>query len=146
MFENLPKSWKRGFEAAAAASEYSNGNHPGERMGAALYSGSVQVSLGFNIYNKTHPVSQHLSKNVSKIGQKYNGSIHAEMSALIKRRHYNDSNQIIYVYRHKNINGKICLANSMPCKICQDYLKLARVKIARYINDDGTFAEMKIER
>ena len=77
---NLPKSWKRGFDAARAASVHSNGPMPGQKLGAALYAGSTLLSTGFNQWNKTHPNSKF--KN-------YHGNTHAEVMSIIRRWHYN---------------------------------------------------------
>lgn len=139
MVEHLPKSWKRGFEAAAAASEYSNGAGTGERMGSALYSGSSQVSVGFNIYNKTHPASGVFGG--------FNLGIHAEHAALIKRRHYSNNNLIMYVYRQHiasdpNKHGKN--GCSKPCANCMKLLAFAGVRWVRYINEFGKAEEMRI--
>lgn len=141
MLESLPKSWRRGFETAMAASVHSNGSRPGEKLGAALYNGKNLASIGFNTYGKTHPSSkQYVNQN----GTSHSGCVHAEAHALIKRRHYNDSRQTIYVYRSKIVNGKRIPTISRPCINCQGLLKVAGVKIARYINDAGQPEEMRL--
>lgn len=138
MFDHLPNSWRRGFETAAAASEHSNGKQPCYKLGSALYKGNTLVSVGFNIYDKTHPSSLHHKRDT------YHGNVHAELSALIKRRHYADKNQTIYVYRCTIIKGKAVPSLSKPCASCQSLLKLAGVKLARYINENGEAEEMRL--
>ena len=129
----ITKSWKRGFDAAKAARLYSNGERAGRKLGAALFSGSNLISVGFNIFTKTHPSVQY---------ETFDKNVHAEHAAVIKRQHYdNGNNLIIYVYR-ENAEGKpVC---SKPCPSCQVILALANVKRVRYINDKGQFTEMHI--
>jgi deoxycytidylate deaminase len=138
MFDHLPNSWRRGFETAAAAAEHSNGKQPCYKLGSALYKGKNLVSIGFNIYDKTHPESVHFKR-----GAYHHGNIHAEMTALIKRRHYGDKNQTIYVYRGTIVDGRVVPSLSKPCNNCQALLKLAGVKVARYINESGEAEEMR---
>jgi deoxycytidylate deaminase len=121
--------WKRGFDAAKAASEYSDGIRTGRKMGAALFSGAKLISIGFNLYNKTHPESGHLKK------------VHAEQSALLKRRHYDNSNNLtMYVWRSTSL-GPSC---SKPCPMCESLMSLAGVGRVRYIDQNGNFKEMKL--
>jgi len=130
----LINSWKRGFDAAKAARLYSNGNTPGRMLGAALFSGSNLISVGFNIFEKSHPDSKN---------KRTSNNICAEHAAVIKRQHYNNGNNlIVYVYR-ENYEGKpVC---SKPCLSCQTILNLANVKRVRYIDDKGKFAEMRLK-
>lgn len=130
--EKLPASWKRGFAAAKSAREHSNGERPGEKMGAALFSGSILVSVGFNVYDKTHPSTIN--------SEFYIRGIHAEHSAIIKRRHYDDFGQVLYVYR-ETIHAPAC---SKPCVSCMAIIKLAGIKKVRYINSNGIPEEMKV--
>ena len=125
-------SWKRGFDAARAARLYSNGERPGRKLGAALFSGSNLISIGFNIFGKTHPKLKYAN---------YEKNVHAEHAAVIKRQHYDDSNLIIYVYREDGTGKPVC---SRPCISCQAILTLANVRRVRYIDETGQFAEMHI--
>jgi deoxycytidylate deaminase len=130
----LINSWKRGFDAAKAARLYSNGERPGRKLGAALFNGSNLISIGFNIYAKTHP-SVH--------AKLFDKNIHAEHAAVIKRQHYdNGNNLILYVYRENSEGSPIC---SKPCPSCQAILALANVRRVRYIDERGQFTEMRIE-
>jgi deoxycytidylate deaminase len=106
-------------------------------MGAALFNGSKLVSIGFNTYFKSHP--EHL---VHGRGQKkYFENIHAEQAALIKRKHYDgDDNLIMYVWRELD-NG--APAHSKPCEMCQRLMKIGGVKKVRFLEPDGSWAEMK---
>ena len=127
----LISSWKRGFDAANAARLYSNGERPGRKLGAALFSGSTLISIGFNTFTKTHPVVKF---------DKYYKNVHAEHAAIIKRQHYdNGNNLILYVYREDHSGKPVC---SKPCSSCQSILRLANVKRVRYIDETGKHNEM----
>jgi len=145
--ESLPKSWRRGFDTAAAAAEYSNGRRQGEKMGAALYSGPILVSVGFNIYNKTNPNSTQYK---NEDGSEFSSNIHAEMAALTKRKYYDDRNLTMYIYRSKLLGtvNKYTKhhACSKPCKNCYSLLKFAGVRTVRFIDEQGNPAEMKITK
>ncbi len=138
MFDHLPNSWRRGFETAMAASEHSNGRQQCYKLGSALYSGSILLSIGFNVWDKTHPGSIHFKRDT------FHGNIHAEQAALIKRRHYADKDQVIYVYRGTLIKGKLMPGNSRPCSNCQRLLKFAGVKYARFFNELGVVEELRL--
>jgi deoxycytidylate deaminase len=136
--KNLSASWKRGFAIAKVAKEYSNGDRPGEKMGAALFSGSILVAVGYNTYEKTHPNATNAKE------KKYLLSIHAEHQALLKRRYIDDSNLIMYVYREISDNkGFLTQAISKPCLNCQIIMRLAGVKRVRYYSEKG-IEEMKL--
>ena len=131
----ITKSWQRGFDAAKAARLYSNGKLPGRRLGAALFSGSTLISVGFNTYAKTHPHVQYAT---------FDKNVHAEHAAIIKRRHYdNGNNLILYVYREDHTGTPVC---SKPCSSCQVILTLANVKRVRYIDNEGNYKEMHLGR
>lgn len=115
--------------------EYSNGCRPGEKMGAALFSGSIIVGIGFNTYGKTHP-------NARMNG--YNSSVHAEMQCLLKRRYYKDKNLTMYVFREKSIKGKLIPGISKPCRNCYKHLRIAEVKTIRYIDESGFAVQEKL--
>ena len=131
---SLSGSWERGFAAARAASEYSNGPQKGYKLGSALYAGSILLSVGFNDWTKT---SRHASHDT------WIGNIHAEIMALIKRRHYdNPKNLILYVSRTTTtsaLNG--C---SRPCGNCLAAMDAAGVRRVRFYDEDGNPAEIKL--
>jgi deoxycytidylate deaminase len=129
--KNLSKRWKTGFNAACVARNLSNGPTPGKRVGAALFSGSKLLSIGYNNYGQTHPDAA--------TGQ-HNLNIHAEHMALIKRRHREDVNLIMYVYRETS-TGVGC---SMPCNNCRKLLIVANINRIRYIDQTGEYVEVKL--
>lgn len=127
------RRWRRGFEAAEAASTHAEVSYGPWKMGAALFSGNNLLSIGFNLMTKSHPQSQ--------IGD-YNVRVHAEQMALIRRRHYDgDSNLIMYVWRTAGHGGP---ASSKPCPNCQNLMRLAGVKKVRYFDEKGEAWELKL--
>ena len=135
--ETLSGSWIRGFEAAEAASEYSNGIPNRDKMGAAIFSGGRLLSIGFNLYKKTTPTGV-----IPKRGKQVVLSLHAEHAAAVKIRwrDYTRKKLIIYIFRKNAFNIPV---SSKPCLKCQELLLSSGIKIARYINESGYPEEMK---
>ena len=134
---NFSASWKRGFDAAQAASRLSNGPTSGTRMGAALYAGSNLLSVGFNDWTKTSPHSYY---------DNYCGSTHAEVSALLKRRHYDKSrNMILYVSRTITNPAQTEVWNgcSRPCAKCLEFSRINEIKRIRFFDENGSAIEIK---
>ncbi|MGI4811883.1 MAG: hypothetical protein ACRYGG_00870 [Janthinobacterium lividum] len=132
---NLSASWKRGFDVAKAARLHSNGVRPGEKLGAALFSGPILVSIGFNTYDKTHPAASN---------KKFNRCIHAEHACLIRRQYHADKDLVMYVYRETSTHkGVVTPSISKPCESCMQLLSLAGVKRVRYFNLLGEVEELK---
>lgn len=118
--------WTRGFETAKAASEYATAPKHSRKVGAALFSGSALVSIGFNRYGHSHPQAKW--------------GIHAEHAALIKRRYYpNKGNLILYVYRELS-DGSPAL--SKPCVNCQNLMSEVGVRLVRFVNGSGQFEQI----
>ena len=133
------KSWTRGFEAARVASLHSNAPQTCYRMGAALYAGSILLSTGFNIWNKTTPHS---------VTDEFNGNTHAEIVALIRRWHYDKPNNLIlYVWRNTTNPKRTHSidACSRPCDNCMNLIKLAGVRRIRFYDETGTETEIKLK-
>jgi cytidine deaminase len=120
-------AWKQGFDAAKAASQYGVAPRRSRQVGAALFSGSTLVAIGFNRYNYTHP--------------KAKWGIHAEHSALIKRQYHPSPNLIMYVYR-ESANGKPAMCK--PCENCHLLMREAGVRFVRYINNVGDLEQSMI--
>jgi deoxycytidylate deaminase len=122
-------SWKRGFSVAKVAKVHSNGQRLGEKMGAALFSGPILVSIGYNTYDKTHPEAKN---------RRFTRCVHAEHQALLKRRYSDDKDLTMYVYREKyGPHGIIKEGNSRPCESCMRIMKLAGVKAVRFFDEQG---------
>ena len=126
----MNKHWIRGFDAAKSAKQHSTAPKHSRKMGAALFSGSTLVSIGFNKYCYSHPESNVLST-----------ATHAEHVAILRRRHYSNKNLIMYVYREDSKNRPVC---SKPCKNCQTILRDIGVKRVRYYSSDDEPKEMKL--
>lgn len=127
-------SLDRGMEVALAAASLSNAPRTALRMGAALYSGPRLLSIGANTYGKTHPDSANT--------REFCRNTHAEMGALLKRKHYDgDSRLTLYVARQK-ANGH--LACSEPCENCKRLAKIAGVKRVCFLDEQGKVKETKL--
>jgi deoxycytidylate deaminase len=107
----------RGFEAAFAASELSDAPRAGLRMGAALFSGSRMLSVGANLYRRTHPASAQAE------GFAY--STHCEHVALLRRQHYDTRSRLTLYVARRLADGTV--GNSRPCINCMNLCKLAGV-------------------
>jgi deoxycytidylate deaminase len=135
---SLSGSWQRGFDAAKAASLLSNGPQVGYQLGAALYAGSNLLSVGHNIWGKTTPRSSSST---------YNGNVHAEMMALVRRFHYDRPNNLILYISRTNMNSRKTAERpgcSRPCKHCMDLIKLSGVRRVRFYNEFGHPVEIKL--
>lgn len=133
----MTNRWQRCFEIAKAASEHSDGKFPRDRMGAAIFSGSRLLSVGFNQYAKSRPGNIGLKKN----GRTFLISIHAEQSALskIKYRDYSSNKLICYIVRLNSVGD---FTSSKPCNMCIDHLKNHGIKNVRFINESGNPEEL----
>jgi len=123
----LSQTWLRGFQAARAASMYSDAYTKSKRMGASLWGGSVLLSLGYNRMRTTHPLAKY--------------GVHAEIQSLLKRRHYEDRNCVLYVYR-ETADGKPAM--SRPCPRCLMTIKDSGVTRVRYYDAQGVPKEMTL--
>ena len=134
--KNISKSWQKGFDSAKVASLHSNAPRISKRMGAALYSGNKLLSVGYNLFYKTHPKYTFYEN-----GEKFHKNVHAEWMALLKRQHYSNTNLIMYVYRELD-NGD--LGCSEPCNMCYNMMEVAGVSKVRFINKGGHYEEVKL--
>lgn len=109
----------RGFEAAFAVAQLSDAPRVGLRMGASLFAGSRLLSVGANLYGRSHPASVQ--------SEEFTRSTHCEHVALLRRQHYDDSGVrlTLYVARRRS-DGSI--GNSRPCMNCLKLCKLAGVQ------------------
>lgn len=108
----------RGFDTAFAAALLSDAPRAGLRMGAALFAGSRLLSVGANLYGRSHPASVQ--------SEEFTCSTHCEHVALLRRQHYDDSGTrlTLYVARRRS-NGSV--GNSRPCVNCLKLCRLAGV-------------------
>lgn len=127
----IPQSWYKGFCAARTASYLSNAPRAGIRIGAALFSKSNLIALGFNEYSTTHPLTQDKG---------FNRSMHAEIKCLLKRRHF-DSNAglVLYIWRERDDGTPGC---SKPCKFCMAAIREAGVRRVRFLSASGQMEQL----
>jgi len=93
-------------------------------------SGPRLLSVGANLYNRSHPDSANPS---------FLRSTHAEHVCLLKRKHYDDSNLTMYVAR-KLANGEP--GASRPCKNCLELCRLAGIRRVRFYDRHGEQKEV----
>ena len=129
---NLSRRWRRGFDAAQAALQHAvpPRGSTALRMGAALFCGANLVSIGFNDCSRSHPDTKLKM-------------IHAELMALIRRRHYDDpDNLVMYVYRQSALGKPAC---SKPCPMCMACMVTAGIRRVRFVDSRGRYAEIKLQ-
>jgi tRNA(Arg) A34 adenosine deaminase TadA len=104
------------FKDARLASYLSDGKRPGKRLGAVLHKANKKLAFGCNSLTKSHTLQNQSLKPY----------LHAEISVLLKRRHYEDLDTCsITVYRETS-DGRPALAR--PCLQCQKILRLFGIK------------------
>lgn len=136
--ENMSRSWQRGFEAARAASVHSSGPNVGQKLGAALYAGSILLSVGFNDWTKTHPNEVH---------DTHVGNTHAEVMAVVKRWHYEKSKNLTLYVSRTITNPEQTVVQwgcSRPCAKCMKLIKEYGVRRVRFFDEFGLPCEMKL--
>ncbi len=140
----LPSRIQRGFEAAKAASSYSDGYLKRERMGAAIFAGSRLLSIGFNQYSKSRPDNKFFKISQDNKIIEYCKATHCEQCALDKIKYsenYTDKKLIMYVYR-EGANGEPTA--SAPCQMCQAAIKRSDISVVRFFTFDGEYKEWKV--
>lgn len=121
----------RGFDIALSACEMSDAPRTGLRMGAALLAGSRVLSLGANLYQRSHPDSHN---------DTFVRSLHAEHAAICRRKHYPSiGNLTLYVAR-KRADGSI--GSSKPCNNCMRLCRVAGIRRVRYFDEHGNKQEI----
>lgn len=78
-----------------------------------------------NDYVKTHPYQKKLA---DKVGFPHKIYIHAEIHAILKCRNINKAHSIFISRYDFKGNPK----NAKPCEICQEAIKLAKIKHIEY--------------
>lgn len=107
------------FKDARLISYCAIADRPGKRLGAILHKGRRKLSFGHNLFGKTHPMQMHEKE-----------SLHAEVQALIKRRHYDDVSSCEMTVYRETYDGKPAMAK--PCKSCQIVLRAFGIKTVYY--------------
>jgi deoxycytidylate deaminase len=108
------------FRLARQISKHST--HHQHMHGCVITRGNKVISVGFNKI-KTNPNSNHPYY-----------STHAELSAVLKADRSDLIGATVYVYREHR-DGT--LANSKPCKSCQNLLVEAQVSMVYYSTETG---------
>ena len=132
MTNNFPLDKIGHFKSARLASYLSDAPYPGKKLAAVIHKGKQVLALGINSFEKTHTLQ----------GEGVRQYLHAEVAALLKRRHYDDlSFCSITVYRESH--GLPALAK--PCSQCQRIMKDMGIKKVYFsIPDEPFFDVMKL--
>lgn len=105
-----------------------------QKVGAIIFDKSKIISKGFN-----HP--QRSVKHLKKKFQRWPGTVHAEVGAILKAKS-NLKNLSMLVVR---INNKNQLRLARPCRWCQMYLEYVGIKKVYYsINEFPYIKEIKL--
>ncbi|MCK9439748.1 MAG: deaminase [Candidatus Caldatribacteriota bacterium] len=105
-----------------------------QRIGAIIFDKSKIISKGFNS-------SQKSVKHLKKKFQRWPGTVHAEVDAIIKARTDVKGLSMI-VIRINNFNQ---LKLAKPCKWCQMYIKYVGIKKVIYsLNEFPYLEEMRL--
>lgn len=120
MLDRYPLDKIPHFKDARLTSYLSDGKRPGKRLGAVLHKANKKLAFGCNSFIKSHTLQ---NKSIKPY-------LHAEISVLLKRRHYEDLESCqITIYRETS-DGSPALAR--PCLQCQKILRLFRIKKVYY--------------
>lgn len=108
------------FKDARLTSYLSDGKLPGRKLGAVLHRGRRKLAFGANSYSKTHALQNNSLRPF----------LHAEISAVVKRRHYDDISKCELTVYRETAGGKPAMAK--PCKQCQSILTAFGIKKVYY--------------
>jgi deoxycytidylate deaminase len=125
---------ERGFSTAFAAAKLSDAPREGLKMGASLYSGSRLLSLGANLYKRSHPASDNTAE--------FFRSTHCEQVALLRRQHYDAPSRMTLYVARKREDGTI--GCSKPCANCMALARLAGVRRIWFYNAMGKPEEVTL--
>ena len=123
---------ERGFSVAFAAAQLSDAPRAGLKMGSALFSGSRLLSVGANLYSRSHPASQQSKEFIR--------STHAEHTVLLKRQHYDTRGKLTLYVARRRADGTI--GSSRPCPNCMALAKLAGVTRIHFYDAYGERREI----
>lgn len=103
------------------------------RIGAVIFKGKRIISTGRNYSLKS-------AHNLHPSFQKYPGSVHAEMDAILKAKRPLKGMSIFVV--RLSVNNNVRLAR--PCIWCEEYLRRVGIKKAYFTSNNEKIEEMMI--
>lgn len=124
----------RRMDVAFAAAMLSDAPRTGLKMGAALFTGSRLLAVGYNLYGRSHPASANTHDFLR--------STHAEHMCLLRRRHYDVTSKLVMYVARMRSDGSI--GASKPCINCVKLCKIAGVAKVWYFNYNGKVEEMSL--
>ena len=95
-----------------------------------------QISIGFNNYNKTHPMQKFFAE---KVGQPNKIYLHAEIQALLRAQAVGTPIAHMIVERY-NQHG--LMEDAKPCIICLTAIKYFKVPIIGYTTKEQKFVTL----
>ncbi|MDD4081819.1 MAG: hypothetical protein PHD05_00395 [Sphaerochaetaceae bacterium] len=113
-----------------AIEESKKSNHR-QRCAAVIFKRNKIISKGFNTTQKS-------IKHFKKKFQRWPGTIHAEVDAIIKAK--TDLKRCSILVVRINRNGQLRL--SKPCQYCQMYLDYIGIRKIYYTTNDATIQEL----
>jgi tRNA(Arg) A34 adenosine deaminase TadA len=97
------------------------------KLACVIVKGNSIQSFGWNNMEKTHPKCKT-----------WGNFLHAELHALLGLDHTETKNAVAYVYRETKDGNP---ANSRPCPVCYEALKISGIKKICYTVDNGYNSE-----
>lgn len=88
------------------------------------------LSIGFNQYKKTHPITRHFNF------PEYQTGLHSEIAAILKYK-LTDCTGLTIVNTRVNNNNEI--DDAAPCKYCASTIKKLKFKKVIYSNKNGNW-------
>lgn len=101
-------------------------------MGAVIHKGRNKLAFGANSFTKTHALQTNVLHQY----------LHAEISALVKRRHYDDIIRCDMTVYRETWDGKPAMAK--PCKQCQSILTAFGIKKVYYSKAEEPYFDILI--
>lgn len=83
-----------------------------------------KLSVGYNSYNKTHPLQKYFANRVGHTHKEY---LHAEIAAILKAK---DKKIHRIVVERFDKHGRPALAK--PCPICNEAIKAYGIKVVEF--------------
>jgi deoxycytidylate deaminase len=103
------------------------------KIGAVIFSGKRIISHG-------HNYSCRSIKNLHPRFIKYNGSLHAEVNAIVKAKRDISGFDILVI----RLNKREDLMLAFPCKYCIAYLIYCGINNIFYSTNEGTIEKFKL--
>ena len=98
-----------------------------------------QISIGFNNYNKTHPMQKFFAERVGQPNKIY---LHAEIQALLRAQ---AQDKFVHTITVESYNSCGLMENAKPCEICRAALEFYKVRAVTYTTKEQRFITKCLE-